>query len=291
MKSLRIIAGLSTLVLLSTALSPALAGNLVQVGTDASLVGQKAQADLETTRLQAAVVAPGNGMNLNATELAILGEHEVMLIVDKSRSMLKADCVDKAVQKHVSRWDWCRQQAINLTSQTMSTLPEGIKVVLFSDDFVVHSDVRPHSLDEIFADTTPTGGTDTAAALKSQLDEYFATRAQEANAKPLLVAVVTDGCPDSPIRLRQAIVDATQKMNSGDQVSVTFLQIGKDANGTRFLNDLDRKLVAENAKYDIVSVKSFAELSAKGLARALVEGLTSKALTAHSAQPSAADAL
>ena len=65
-------------------------------------------------------------------------------------------------------------------------------------------------------------------------------------------------------------------MTDPKEISVTFLQIGNDAGGELILDQLDQTLVSQNAKYDIVNVRSFTQTRKVGLARALVDVVASR---------------
>jgi hypothetical protein len=214
---------------------------------------------------------------LSQGDLDKLATHDVVLLIDKSYSMTKLDCLPSALdgdqtQSTVSRWRWCQEQTLDLTEKIKDAMPAGITVVLFNGNTSVYNNVDAKAIETIFSDNRPKGNTNTAVALKGQLDQYFERRYRLGKeTKPLLVAVITDGCPNVPSSLRYAIVDATRQMTTPEEISITFLQVGNDAAGGKILKGLDSGLVSQNAQFDIVDLVSFTELRKKGLARALVE--------------------
>jgi Mg-chelatase subunit ChlD len=221
---------------------------------------------------------------ISADDLAKLSSHDVVLIIDKSHSMSKTDCYSNAsasglTAEHsekqsnplVSRWQWCHEQTLDLAKKMQGALPSGITVVLFSGEVVAYNNVNATDIETIFSANIPRGSTNTALALKSQLGQYFERRNRLGDgAKPLLIAVITDGCPTEPSSLRYAIIDATKQMKTQAEISITFLQVGNDVNGSKILTELDQKLIEQKAKFDIVDVKPFAEVSNSGLANVLV---------------------
>lgn len=258
------------LLLSNSFLTPCFGGNLsVYFGT----LGAQTPS-LATSERTLSAVASNGATQLSAEELNQLGGRDVVLIIDKSRSMTKTDCMSSLSNTRISRWQWCREQAQDIAAQTSKVLPTGIKVVLYSDNIDVNDNVHAAAVAPIFEKVQCDGGTDTAAALRGQLAAYFSKRQNDKQAKPLLIAIVTDGCPDSPIHLREAIVEATKQMVDAKEVAITFLQIGNDTNGSRFLGELNHRLVAEHARYDIVDVKPFAQVTSTGLARALAQTVT-----------------
>ncbi len=228
--------------------------------------------------------------SISAEDLAKLSTHDVVLIIDKSRSMSKTDCASAADSLNaatsdlinqpclpVSRWQWCQEQTLDLTKKTQGALPAGITVELFAEQTVIYNNVNAKDIENIFTVNHPRGNTNTALALKNQLRQYFDRRNRLGDlAKPLLLVVVTDGCPNEPSTLRYAIIDATQQMRTREEISITFLQVGNDANGGKILSELDQRLIEQKAKFDIVDVKPFAEVSKIGLASALVSELGNK---------------
>jgi len=227
--------------------------------------------------------------DISTAEMSQLSKHDIVLIIDKSHSMAKKDCArvhlgpqtdsmsDNRSTSAESRWEWCREQTLDLRKKTQDRMPKGVSVVLFSGEYVVFDNIDAKAIESIFTDYVPKGSTNTTAALKSQLDQYFARRESSGQStKPLLIAVITDGCPDDPSKLRYAIIDATRKMKMPDEILITFLQIGNDPNGRRLLEELDSGLADRKAQFDIVNVVPFTELCKMGLARTLVDEISKR---------------
>lgn len=204
--------------------------------------------------------------NLDRTELRKLANHDVTVMVDKSGSMQERDC-------GVSRWQWSENQISFLSYQAAPVLNRGIRVVLFDSGTKVFDGVRVQQVSRIFRGTTPGGGTNIAKALKEQLNDYFARREVDPTTKPLAIAIITDGVPNSARALKNTIIDATKKMQRPDEIAITFLQVGMDPSGMRLLQDLDYDLPSDGAQFDIVSMKPFAEVMRLGLPRALAQAV------------------
>lgn len=236
---------------------------------------------------------PSSHTSISAREMMQLCSHDVVLIIDKSRSMAISDCLPNPeetiapsnrlpdiqikTRKAVSRWQWCRQQIFHLSRQTQGVLPAGIRVVLFSTKYIVYDNVNADGVETIFSNNQPGGGTDAATVLKTQLDQYFERRSScGKDAKPLLIAMITDGCVDRPTSVSNAILDATRRMNRANEISLTFLQVGFTQRGAKLLQEVDNLTVNRQAHFDIVHVTPFATLSKIGLSRALVNALTDR---------------
>lgn len=210
-------------------------------------------------------------------EVARLRGKHVTIVMDRSGSMKTKDCVVGMPMmgrfpnssNMLSRWDWCTRQTFDLARQTAQVMPQGLSMVFFSGSDSVYHNVRPDEIPSLFARNEPEGGTNLVGALKRQFDDFF--KAQQAGAtQPLVIAVVTDGVPDTPRALKDLLVGATQKMTAPDQLSIVFLQVGNDSNGSSLLQELDYGMMNYGASYDIVSVTPFNAVMNRGLAKSLV---------------------
>jgi hypothetical protein len=210
------------------------------------------------------------GRPLTVNEINLLSNYNVAVIIDKSGSMQNTDCPGG-----LSRWEFCREQLLNLTNQAGSAFRSGITVALFSSGYQVFNNVNFAAVSQIFANNEPDGGTYLAGPMRAILSQYFVQRdndrAMQAPTKPLLVEVVTDGEPSDKGALERVICDATQRMTSPREVNIQFLQIGNDFDGSRVLNELQTRLVPDDgAQYGIVSVEPFQAVLGEGLAHSMV---------------------
>ncbi|MBC7999848.1 MAG: hypothetical protein IAF58_17975, partial [Leptolyngbya sp.] len=174
---------------------------------------------------------PFSSAALAPVEVARLRGKHVTIVMDRSGSMKTQDCAIgmpmmgrfPGSSNMLSRWDWCTRQTFDLARQTAQVMPNGLTMVFFSSSDSVFHHVRPDEIPALFARNEPEGGTNLVGALKRQFDDFF--KAQQMGAtQPLVIAVVTDGAPDTPRALKDLIVGATQKMTSPDQISIVFLQ-------------------------------------------------------------------
>ncbi len=218
----------------------------------------------------------GGSRQLNGTELANLGRHDIVLLIDKSSSMGEVDCLSMDRRwGMISRWDWCREQTTDLAQQAASVLKRGISVVLFSWSTMIFPHVDLTQISRIFVDNHPDGVTNEGDALGAILDDYFQRRdSSRGKVAPLLVAIITDGRPTKESSVRAKIIEATKKMVSPDEIKLTFLLIGQDPKGLQFIQEMDKDLVPQGAKFDIVSSRPFYQLVKTGLAAAMADSLT-----------------
>lgn len=211
---------------------------------------------------------------LNRNEISLLANYDVAVIIDRSGSMQQQDCPGG-----LSRWDFCREQMLNLTNQASSAFRNGITVALFSSGYRMFNNVNFAAVPAIFQNNYPDGGTYLSKPLEEILSTYFARRdsnvANHVATRPLLIEVITDGEPSDKEGVIRAICESTQRMSNPREISIQFLQIGNEGDGARVLEQLDNRLVSEDgAQYDIVKVEPFAAVVSEGLARSLVNAAT-----------------
>jgi len=225
--------------------------------------------------------------NVSERERSLLGSHDVVVVLDRSRSMETQDCPaamagerpwNPAIEprasrplRTLSRWQWCVEQAFDLTRQTAGLPGGGVTLVLFDRRYDVYEKVDLNEFSRIMAETSVGGGTLIAPPLKNQLSEFFRRR-DAGSQRPLAMAVITDGDPHDTGAVRAAIIGATQRMRNPREISITFLQVGNEPRGQMFLQMLN-DLVAEGARYDIVKTKPFSELLQFGLTRSLIDAI------------------
>jgi len=224
---------------------------------------------------QSNIRQPLSGSLLAPMEVARLRGRQVTLVMDRSGSMKTEDCSLPMTFRSMSRWDWCLNQTLDLARQTAQVLPQGLTLVFFSVNDSVYHNVRADMIPALFHENSPDGGTNLVGAMKHQLDDYFRSVSM-GNSQPLVMAVVTDGDPDNARALKDLIVNATQRMTSPDQISISFLQVGNDSKGGNLLEELDNQLISRGASYDVVTVSPFRQVMAHGLARSLVAAVQSR---------------
>ncbi|MCA9802115.1 MAG: hypothetical protein KC777_09020 [Cyanobacteria bacterium HKST-UBA02] len=175
----------------------------------------------------------------------------------------------------LSRWNWCKQESLQLLSQGGSLFPYGITIVPFTRTFTVIGGARADRIARVFEDYTPDGGTNIAAPLAYMLSDYFKRKSSSRSTRPLAIAVLSDG-EGNPDSLRHVIVSATQQMTSPREVVITFLGVDESEAGRPVIEALDNDLVSSGARFDIVDSRTFSELRQYGLLKMLVAALIEK---------------
>jgi len=200
----------------------------------------------------------------------ILKNRDYTLIIDKSGSMAIADTDDQKVKSEQlikTRWELIEESSIALASKCEKLDPDGITIYTFSSNYIKYSDVTARKVIEIFEDEEPFGNTNLAGVLQAALDDYFqrkASKQTKLNGETILI--VTDGKADDTVAVIRTIVDATQKMDSDEELAISFIQIGADKEASEYLAYLDDQLQQNRgAKFDIVDTISIEQILAQGL--------------------------
>ncbi len=199
-----------------------------------------------------------------------LKNRDYILIIDKSGSMVATD-----TPTGQTRFKAAEESTIAIATMLEPYDPDGITVIPFAGGYKVYDNTTAAKVADIFRENQPMGGTVLAPVLQNVFDSYIANKAA-GTAKPngAIVLVVTDGQPSDGVDVAKAISAFTHKLESGDdEFGISFIQIGRDPEATRFLKGLDDNLVSAGAKFDIVDAKTIDEVEAIGLTETLMAAL------------------
>ncbi len=190
-----------------------------------------------------------------------LENRDYTLIIDKSASMAKKDC-----EGGRSRWNVMQETTFGLASKCEEFSPDGITIYTFSSQFRRYDNVTASKVEQIFSENEPVGRTEMAKVLQDALKSYFRLKEQGlAKLGGETILVVTDGQPDHPQAVIQTIIDATQKIDRDEELAISFIQIGNDAEATKFLKTLDDDLQSAGARFDIVDTITIDEIEQEGI--------------------------
>jgi uncharacterized protein with von Willebrand factor type A (vWA) domain len=200
----------------------------------------------------------------------VLENRDYTLIIDKSGSMATPD------QKGgKNRWYAAQESTFALASKCEQFDPDGITVYLFSGKFKRYDNVTSSKVSQIFMENDPSGTTDLAAVLKNATDNYF-ERKNAGQAKPNgeIILVITDGEPDDRKAVMRVIIEASRKMERDEELAISFIQVGQDAQATRFLKVLDDELQSAGAKFDICDTITMDDMEDMSLSEILLNAIT-----------------
>lgn len=199
----------------------------------------------------------------------MLDNRDYTLIIDKSGSMATPD------QKgSKSRWSTAQESTFALASKCEQFDPDGITVYVFSGRFKRYENVTATKVTQIFQENDPSGTTDLAGVLKHATDDYFQRKSSgqtKSNGETILV--ITDGEPDDRKAVMKVIIEASRKIDRDEELAISFIQVGTDAQATRFLKVLDDELQGAGAKFDICDTITMEDMEDMSLSEVLLNAI------------------
>ncbi|MBC5796778.1 VWA domain-containing protein [Anabaena aphanizomenioides LEGE 00250] len=200
----------------------------------------------------------------------MMSDRDYTLIVDKSGSMSTPDQVGGR-----SRWEIAQESTLALARKAEQFDPDGITVYVFSGRFKRYENVTSAKVAQIFQENDPAGTTNLAGVLQDALNNYFQRKASgqtKPNGETILV--VTDGEPDDRKAVFEVIISATRQMERDEELGISMIQVGSDAQATKFLKALDDQLQGVGAKFDICDTVTLDDLEEMSLADVLMNAIT-----------------
>ena len=200
----------------------------------------------------------------------MLENRDYTLIIDKSGSM---STPDQAGGK--SRWEIMQESTLALARKCEKLDPDGMTVYLFSGKFKRFDDVTSDKVAQIFMENDPAGTTNLAGVLKDATDNYFKRKAAgQTKANGETIVVVTDGEPDDRKAVFEVIVHASQQMEKDEELGISLVQVGRDAQAMKFLKALDDQMESIGAKFDICDTVTFDDMEDMSLTEILTNAIT-----------------
>lgn len=199
-----------------------------------------------------------------------MSDRDYTLILDKSGSMSTPDQAGGR-----SRWEIAQESTLALARKCEQFDPDGLTIYVFSGRFKRYDDVTSAKVAQIFLENDPAGTTNLAGVLKNALDDYFQRKAAgktKLNGETILV--VTDGEPDDRKAVFEVIINATRQMERDEELAISMIQVGSDAQATKFLKALDDQLQSVGAKFDICDTITLDDMEDMSLADILMNAIT-----------------
>lgn len=197
-------------------------------------------------------------------------DRDYTLILDKSGSMSTPD-----QQGGRSRWEIAQESTLALARKCEQFDPDGITVYVFSGRFKRYDDVTSSKVAQIFQENDPAGTTNLAVVLQDAVNNYFQRKAAgqtKPNGETILV--ITDGEPDDRRAVFEVIISATRQMEQDEELAISMIQVGSDAQATKFLKALDDQLQGVGAKFDICDTITLDDLEDMSLADVLMNAIS-----------------
>jgi hypothetical protein len=128
---------------------------------------------------------------------------------------------------------------------------------------------------QIFTENEPSGTTDLARVLQDATNNYFQRKASgKTKSNGETIVVVTDGEPDDRKAVMKVIIEASRRMDRDEELAISFVQVGSDAQATKFLKILDDELQGVGAKFDIVDTVTIDDMEDMTLTEVLLNAIT-----------------
>jgi uncharacterized protein with von Willebrand factor type A (vWA) domain len=200
----------------------------------------------------------------------MMSDRDYTLIIDKSGSMSTPDQVGSR-----TRWEIAQESTLALARKAEQFDPDGITVYVFSGRFKRYDDVTSAKVAQIFLENDPAGTTNLAGVLQDALNNYFQRKAagkSKPNGETILV--ITDGEPDDRKAVFEVIIHATRQMERDEELGISIIQVGSDAQATKFLKALDDQLQSVGAKFDICDTVTLDDLEEMSLIDILTNAIT-----------------
>lgn len=196
-------------------------------------------------------------------------DRDYTLIIDKSGSMSTPD-----QRGGRSRWQEAQESTLALARKCEQFDPDGITVYVFSGRFRRYDDVTSAKVEQIFMENDPSGTTNLASVLQDATNSYFHRKAA-GQTKPAgeTIVVITDGEPDDRRAVMEVIINASRQMEQDEELAISMIQVGSDAQATKFLQALDDQLEGVGAKFDICDTVTLDDMGDMSLADVLMNAI------------------
>jgi len=163
-------------------------------------------------------------------------QRDYILLVDKSGSMAGAN------------WREAKTAVAMIAPSACHCDPDGITLYFFSSPghLKKYTNIKnPDMVTACFNKEKPGGTTDLTGALEAALNEHF--RGKPGTQTTILV--ITDGEPDNRKSVKRVIEHASNKLHRDEDLSISFVQVGRDRAASKYLKELDDDL---QCRFDIV---------------------------------------
>jgi hypothetical protein len=173
-----------------------------------------------------------------------------------------------------SRWQVMQESTFALASKCEELDPDGMTIYTFSGRFQRYDNVTAAKVEQIFQENEPSGRTDLTAVLQDAFNDYLQRKAAgKTKANGETIIVVTDGEPDDRKSVMKTIIEASRKIDRDEELAVSLIQVGNDAEATRFLKVLDDELQSAGAKFDIVDTITIDDMEDYTLSEILLKAI------------------
>jgi len=174
-----------------------------------------------------------------------------------------------------TRWKAAEEGVCALVRKVAVEDPDGLDVYLVVMNNVVHYPAQKDdtAVSQIFAEVEPWGDTPLHLALEKVVDKFTGSN----DAVPSFCFVLCDGRPDDEkaivVQIKRATDFMVQQGLSDDYLTFCFLQVGDDAEGTKYLTFLDNTISTVTSGLDIVESIPYNTIGTKPIYKIIEEAI------------------
>jgi uncharacterized protein YegL len=160
-----------------------------------------------------------------------------------------------------NRLEAVEENSIALCREAEKVDTDGILIGRFAGKVRLNDNAKSDDLKKYFQEYRAMGMTNTKEAVEKAAEIMLKKRASDgANAKSAMLVIFTDGEPDDKVGLAQVIVNITKQIKDRSEFGILFIQVGNDADATRYLQILNNELSGRGADHDIVAVAKLEDM-------------------------------
>jgi len=158
------------------------------------------------------------------------------------------------------RWKEAKEALFHIAPFVCKADPDGITLYFFSNNYEKYRNItNAKKVEKICKREGPGGASLMAKPLKAAFDEHFSKPGKQTT-----ILVITDGKPNDKEDVEKEIKKAAGMVQSEEELSLTFIQIGDDEEATEYLQYLDDDIACAT---DIVDTISCAKMKETGFAK------------------------
>lgn len=189
-----------------------------------------------------------------------MSEYDIHFLIDASGSML----YPQVAGKPQTRWDAAKEVVGQFVSEALQIDTDGLNLITFGGKTKTYANADLSVVNDIF-----TAGPGGSTPLHEGLAQAFSVAGS--SPKKDVIICFTDGQPDDPDAAKKVLVKQANSQKADDDCTVLFIQLGDDAGATTFLKSLDDDLKPAGAQFDIVDVKTTADVYAASSIAELIQ--------------------
>ncbi|HEY9777834.1 MAG TPA: VWA domain-containing protein [Planktothrix sp.] len=191
----------------------------------------------------------------NTTQTNQIKAVDLGILIDTSGTMSEPFANGK------NRLEAVEENALAFAREAEKVDQDGILIGRFAGKVRINDNAKADDLKKIFQEYRAMGMTNTKEAVEKASEIMLNKRKADGDkAKSCMLVIFTDGEPDDKVGLAQVIVNITHQIKDRTEFGILFIQVGNDADATRYLQILNNELSGRGADHDIVAVAKLEDM-------------------------------